>query len=210
MLSHCKRVLDRQQQILYISMMIIEVNDFFNVKGNMDRKQIKLTAELILDNPNFYDLTLGNIKDCFRQRMMSEKIYDRLDGNIIISWLRDFKSRMADHCETVNEGLDRIRQREESGGNAGAITHAAYMAMLEARANDGNKDAESTLDEYRKRSKIPTEEERRKKELEFLNTKLNMTEKDKRLIETARYIRSDYMYIAELRKKAETDEARDS
>ena len=86
MLSHCKRVLDRQQQILYISMMIIEVNDFFNVKGNMDRKQIKLTAELILDNPNFYDLTLGNIKDCFRRRMMSEKIYDRLDGNIIISY----------------------------------------------------------------------------------------------------------------------------
>ena len=36
-----------------------------------------------------------------------------------------------------------------------------------------------------------------------------MTEKDKRLIETARYIRSDYMYIAELRKKAETDEARE-
>lgn len=45
------------------------------------------------------------------------------------------------------------------------------MAMLEARANDGNKDAESTLDEYRKRSKIPTEEERRKKELEFFKYK---------------------------------------
>lgn len=172
MLSHCKRSLDRAQQILYISMLIIEVNDFFNVRGNMNQKQIRLTAELILDNPNFYDLTLGNIKACFRQRMMSEKLYDRLDGNIIIQWLREFKSEMADHCETVNEGNDRIRQREETSGDAGSITHAAYMAMLEARANDGDEEAQKMLEDYRQRTQTITPEQRRKKEMDFRKYKL--------------------------------------
>jgi hypothetical protein len=153
-------------------MLIIEVNDFFNVRGNMSQKQIRLTAELILDNPNFYDLTLGNIKSCFRQRMMSEKLYDRLDGNIIIQWLREFKSEMADHCETVNEGNDRIRQREETSGDAGSITHSTYMAMLEARANDGDEEAQRMLEDYRRRTQSITPEQRREKEMDFRKYKL--------------------------------------
>lgn len=166
-LSHCKRSLTREQQLMYISLMIAEVNDFFNVKGNMNAKQIKLTAELILDNDNFYDLTLGNIKSCFRQHMMQDKIYDRLDGNIIIGWLREFKSEMADRCETFNEGKDRMRLRKESGDGAGSISHTVYMAMLEARANDGDEDAARTLAEYRRRAAMPTAEEQRRKDLGF-------------------------------------------
>lgn len=171
MLSHIKRSLDRKDQIMILSMMISEVNDFFNVRGNMSTKQIKLTAQLILDNPNFYDLTLGNIKACFHQRMMSEKIYDRLDGNIIIGWLREFKSEMADHCETVKEGYDRIRQREESTRDAGAITHAAYIAMLETRANAGDKDAKKMIAEYHRWTRISSAGEQREKDLAFFKYK---------------------------------------
>ncbi len=167
MLSQLRRSLDRKQQIMYLSMMIQEVNDFFNVKGNMNIKQMALTAELILDNPGFYDLTLGNIKACFRRKMMEGRLYDRLDGNIVIGWLREFKSEMADRCETVREGEDRIREREEAAAGVGPITHAAYMAMLKARANNGDSEALSILAEYRRRSKTVTAEERRKKDLEF-------------------------------------------
>lgn len=167
MLSQYKRSLDRAQQLMYLSLMIGEVNDFFNVKGNMNPKQIRLTAELILDNDGFYDLTLGNIKACFREKMMSGKIYDRLDGNIIIGWLREFKSEMANHCETVSEGHERKRQREESQSDAGGIAHAVYMAMLESRANDGDKEAAAILEAYRRRAAIPSADEQRKKDLGF-------------------------------------------
>ena len=171
MLSHYRRALDRRQQILYVSMLIIEVNDFFNVKGNMNKNQIRLTAELILDNPGFYDLTLNNIKTCFRRKMMSEKLYDRLDGNIILGWLREFKSEMADHCETVSEGRDRERQRVERDEGAGAISHAAYLAMLEARANDGDSVAKEYLADYRRRTSAVSPEEERKKKMDFLRFK---------------------------------------
>lgn len=167
MLSQYKRSLDRKQQIVYLSMMIQEVNDFFNVKGNMNIKQIAMTAELILDNPGFYDLTLGNIKACFRQKMISAKLYDRLDGNIIIGWLREFKSEMADYCESIYEGEERRQQCEETSADAGPITHATYMAMLEARANDGDKEALAILSEYRRRTKTVSPEEKRKKDFEF-------------------------------------------
>lgn len=166
-LSHLRRTLDRSRQIYYLELLIAEVNDFFNVKGKMGVNQMRLTAELILDNLNFHDLSLGNIKACFRQRMMSEKLYDRLDGNIIIGWLREFKSEMSDWCETVSEGMDQIRQRKETQGNAGCITHAVYMSMLESRANDGDREAAGILEAYRRRAAIPSPEETRRKDLGF-------------------------------------------
>lgn len=150
---------------------IHELKEWFNVKCNLNPDQEALTAELILDNEFFYDLTLGNIKACFRRKMMTEKLYDRLDGNIIIGWLREFKSEIADHCENVREGEHRQTIREEQSGDVGAITHATYIAMLEARANDGDEEAAGIMAEYRRRSAEPTEEERKTKELEFFRYK---------------------------------------
>lgn len=162
---------------MLISEMIREVNDFFNVKGNMNAKQIRLTAELILDNDSFYDLTLGNIKACFRERMMSEKLYDRLDGNIIIGWLRRFKSDMAEQCENISIGRERQRAREENSNDAGAITHATYMAMLETRANDGDEEAKRTLDDIRKRTRCKSPEQLRKEEMEYMRYKAQYLKK---------------------------------
>lgn len=166
MLSHYKRSLNRGQQLMYLSMMITEINDFFNVRGNMNAKQIKLTAELILDNPGFYDLTLGNIKACFRHKMATARLYDRLDGNIIIDWLREFKSEMAEHLYDR-----RLGDREPVDKSPDAISYKVYMAMLEARANDGDKEAQEIIQDYRKRAKILSPGQQRKKELEFFKYK---------------------------------------
>ena len=165
-LSHYKQSLNRSQQLMYLSMMIAEINDFFNVRGNMNAKQIKLTAELILDNPGFYDLTLGNIKACFRHKMATARLYDRLDGNIIIDWLREFKSEMA---ESVYDR--RMGEREPVDKSSDAISYKVYMAMLEARANDGDKEAQEIIQDYRKRAKILSPEQQREKELEFFKYK---------------------------------------
>lgn len=116
--------------------------------------------------------------------MMSEKIYDRLDGNIIIGWLREFKSEMADICENASMGRERAKQREEVSGNAGAITHTVYLAMLEARANDGDKGAQQILDDYKQRAKIPTLEERHRKKVEFFKFKTQY-DRNKKLREDA-------------------------
>ena len=171
-LRHIRQSLDRRDQTMLISEMIREVNEFFNVGNGMTARQMKLTAELILDNPGFSDLTLGNVKACFRQRMMSEKLYNRLDGNIIIGWLREFKSDMADWCENRNLGRDRMERQDDTRDGAGAIAFETYMAMLESRANDGDKEAQKTLAEFRRRAAIKSAEQTRQDRLDFHKFKM--------------------------------------
>lgn len=183
-LLHYKNGLDRGRQLMYLSMMIKEVNDFFNVKGSMSAPQIRITAELILDNPGFYDLTLGNIKACFRQHMMSAKLYDRLDGNIIIQWLREFKSEMADYCENFNLGRDRAEHAGDS--DVGAITHTAYMEMLKSRAESGDESAKKIIDEYNRRARIVSPESQRAKEMDFRRFKAEYIKKKIQQDETDR------------------------
>lgn len=176
MLSQYKRSLDRKQQLMYLGMMITEVNDFFNVKGNMNAKQIKLTAELILDNPGFYDLTLGNIKACFRHKMATAKLYDRLDGNIIIDWLREFKSDMA---EFVYDTKIKTEDTESIGG----ITHDEWIAQLKCKAEAGDPDALETLrnqENFKQRLKrIHSVFGRRRKDVEFHKFKMEYLKKKK-------------------------------
>lgn len=111
---HLNRSLKRRDALMAVSIAILEVKQWFNVKGNMTDRQVKMTAEMILDHPHFYDLSLGNIKACFRERMMEEKLYDRLDGNIIIGWLRKFKSDMADACYEQRTTEDRLKEAEDN------------------------------------------------------------------------------------------------
>lgn len=151
---------------------IHEVKEWFNVKNTLTPDQEAMTAELILDNPNLCDLSLGNIKACFRQQMMSAKLYDRLDGNIIIGWLREFKSEMADYCETRNLGRDRLEQHRRNQEDVGAITFETYMAMLESRANDGDREAQRSLAEFRKRAAVKGAEQTRKEKLDFHKFKM--------------------------------------
>lgn len=159
--------MERHMALLGIMVLVNEANSFFNVKGKMSEQQMVITSELILDNDAFYDLTLGNIKACFREKMGSAKLYDRLDGNIIIGWLREFKSRLADHCEETLVSEERARLRDENkAASAGAISHAVYMEMLKARAADDDKEAKEILAGYQRRQKPDADFRRYKMEYE--------------------------------------------
>lgn len=120
---------------------IHELKEWFNVKNNLNPDQEALTAELVLDSDNFYDLTLGNIKACFREKMMSAKLYDRLDGNIIIGWLREFKARMVESVYNRHLEQDKIHQVRHVDG----MSLDDYQSMLEQRAAEGDPSAQEAL-----------------------------------------------------------------
>lgn len=123
---HLNKSMDRREALLTVSIAILEVKEWFNVKGTMTDRQVKTTAEMILDHPHFYDLSIGNIKACFREKMMNTKLYDRLDGNIIIGWLKQFRSDMADACYRQRCEQDRIEKiREERSGPGDGIEKRA-------------------------------------------------------------------------------------
>lgn len=115
--------------LLYIA--ICEVCDFFNVGKNMNDTQVALTVDMILES--FWYLKLEEIKYCFRRAMMREKLFDRLDGNIIIGWLRDYDAERTNEAISLSDRQERQRQNEIKP-DADAKGYQEYIARLKGRA----------------------------------------------------------------------------
>lgn len=115
-----------------LSIAVCEVCDFFNVGKNMNDAQIALTVDLIIEQ--FWYFKLEEIKYCFRRAMMREKLFDRLDGNIIIGWLREYDAERTEEAMRISEQhesqeLSRVDVQPES------MCFDEYVADLERRAS---------------------------------------------------------------------------
>lgn len=103
----------------YIEMWIVNLRMFFNVGKSMTDEQTYMTAELIVDT--FYNLNIADINLIFKNAKLGKygKIYDRLDGNIILEWFQIYfdercnvaaeRSIREAHSYRVNSGESRDR-----------------------------------------------------------------------------------------------------
>lgn len=98
----------------YIEMWIVNLRMFFNVGKSMTDEQTYMTAELIVDE--FYNLNVADINLVFKNAKLGKygKIYDRLDGNIILEWFRRY---FDDRCEAAAE--KSIREAHSYRVNSG-------------------------------------------------------------------------------------------
>ncbi len=151
--------------LLYIA--VCEVCDFFNVGKNMNDLQIGITVDLILES--FWYFKLEEIKYCFRRAMVREKLFDRLDGNIILGWLRDYDEERTKEAMRISEQRES-QEANELKENPGAVTFREYMAALEEKART-DKDAAKRLKEINElpaANVIPvSREDRERKTREF-------------------------------------------
>jgi hypothetical protein len=139
-----------------ILLALTELADFFNVGKNLSQAQLSLTADLIIER--FYYFKLEDIKLCFHRAMANEQVFDRLDGNIIMRWLREYdKSRtelamdMSDQAET--QAANQVTQ------NGDAITAREYLQELAERAKTDSTAAE-ILSDMQRSSESTTQAER--------------------------------------------------
>lgn len=116
--------------LLYIA--LCEVCDFFNVGKNMTDTQIAVTVDLILES--FWHLHLEEIKYCFRRAMMREKLFDRLDGNIIISWLMQYDAERTEEAMRISEQQAVAEENALPPSSSDAVTYDDYVASLRERA----------------------------------------------------------------------------
>jgi hypothetical protein len=79
----------------YIEGWIINVREFINVGKKMTDEQTQETAMLIVDE--YYNLNLADINFIFKNAKLGKygKYYDRLDGQIILSW---FEEHLNNRC----------------------------------------------------------------------------------------------------------------
>ena len=152
--------------LLYIA--ICEVCDFFNVGKNMSDTQIALTADLIIET--YWYMKLEEIKYCFRRAMKREKLFDRIDGNIILGWLKEYDSERTEQAMRDSEQRES-QMRYELRPDPKARTWESYVNHLWGLALYADPEAveklSTMIDPVPSRMKLLTAEERHQKELDF-------------------------------------------
>lgn len=95
--------LDGARAILVLA--VTEVCNFFNVGKTMNATQVAITVDLIIEN--YFYLKLEDIKLCFHRAMRSHEAYDRLDGNVILSWIKMYDADRDEYCSLQNSNENK-------------------------------------------------------------------------------------------------------
>lgn len=92
--------------IAYIKLWIADLVEFLNVGQNMTKTQIEATAKIIYSE--FHYLNIADINLIFKRGKMGDygQIY-RLDGQVILSWFREYNNErcLAAVDENSSKGL---------------------------------------------------------------------------------------------------------
>ena len=94
-----------------ISLHIIEVLEWFNVKNSMSDNQI-LDAAFMLYN-EFKHYNMYDIGVCFKQGKTGKygKVYDRIDGGVLFEWLRLYDIDRTGNIVTIRQNQDAEHKR---------------------------------------------------------------------------------------------------
>ena len=92
-LAQIKKRFDSDFVQAYIEGWIVNIREFINVGKKMTDEQTEETAMFIVDE--YYNLNLADISYIFKNAKIGKygKIYDRLDGQIILSWFEEHFSK---------------------------------------------------------------------------------------------------------------------
>lgn len=120
-----------------IAIAVSEVVQFFNVGKTMNDKQVAITSDLIIDR--FYYLKLEEIKYCFHRAMCSGKVYDRLDGNILIGWLNEYDAERDEFCSLNIINENKVHKAEDKSTNT--CPYDEFWESQRELAEAGDKEA---------------------------------------------------------------------
>lgn len=127
-----------------LSIMVGNVVLFFNVGKTMSVKQVAMTCDLILEAFPYFKLE--DLALCFKKAMLLEygKLYDRMDGGVIIEWLRKYAATRDEYASVLSEAKAAEDRREEAEG----CYYADYLVNLKARAEGGDEAAAGHLEAH--------------------------------------------------------------
>ena len=127
-----------------LAILIGEVVSFFNVGKTMNDTQVAMTCDIIIDN--YPEFKLEDFKLCFRNAMAIKygKLFDRLDGSVIIEWLNKYSK---ERNEYVSLSAESSVRELESIANDG-IFYKDYLLNLQERVNTGDEEAKECLERH--------------------------------------------------------------
>lgn len=126
-----------------IAIAVSEVVLFFNVGKNMNASQVALTADLILQR--YWYLKVEEIKAVFRKAMNRAKVFDRLDGNVIIGWIAEYDAERDDLMEQININEKNRAENAAPLDISDGIDFKTYASNIRSRVANGDKQAMELL-----------------------------------------------------------------
>jgi len=114
---------DQEKTTDILMLMLIQFQDFYNCKSKMNKEQLFETSHYIitqLRHLNYYDIAM-----CFKEAKMREKIYDRIDGGMILEWLTKY-----DITRTGMIVTERDKQRTLHDSEWSALSERSSVQKL--------------------------------------------------------------------------------
>ena len=157
-----------------LTIIVSQQVQYFNVSKTMNAAQVAMTVDDIIDR--FGYMTLEEIATAFATRRRTAQVYDRLDPNILLSWLYDYDRERDIFCEQQAQrpaplppattatapSASSSRPVSSAAIPSQPMTYAEYGRWLEAEAANGNPDAvrwKADYDENRRRAEEGTRKE---------------------------------------------------
>ena len=86
-----------------MALLILDLHSFYSVKNGMNKDMIEDVVEMILSE--YSNLTLYDLALCFREVKIGRygKIYDRIDGGLVMEWLRKYYGGFIDAVEEAHQ-----------------------------------------------------------------------------------------------------------
>lgn len=91
-----------------LNILLTDLVLFFNVGKSMDKKQIFETRRLIMEE--YHHLKPEDFKYCFDRAKKGHfgQIYDRIDGNLILSWIAKHDIERASEVEQIRDNENKL------------------------------------------------------------------------------------------------------
>lgn len=146
--------------------LLADTLEFFNATETMSDIQVAMTVDLIIEEYPY--MKTDDFKLCFKNAMKMKygKIYNRIDGQIIMSWLRDYNKERCAVADDKSWNESKHHREEESKPTDG-IFYEDYIKEMQERADNGDESAISALKVSNDISSYLTNQKIKKKKLEL-------------------------------------------
>ena len=115
--------MEEEKTIDIIMLLLIKFQDFYNCKSKMEKHQLEETAYLITQkfgHFNWYDISM-----CLKLAKINEKIFDRIDGGMILEWLVRY-----DITRTGMIVTEREKQHSQNNSNWSTLSERSSVQRL--------------------------------------------------------------------------------
>ena len=135
-----------------LTILVAQVPLYFSVGKSMDKYQVAMAVDDIIER--FSYMSLEEVATAFAIGRRTAAIYDRMDPNIIMSWLYKYDAERDGLCEAEAQ-----KHSEEGALSSLGVSFAKYKSDLERRVAAGDPEAlkeKAYYDEIEQRNRADT------------------------------------------------------